>query len=218
MPSFSDSSSAILSSPHVGFSWAIRRTSSRTSLGSAGRPGLRDFHRQNILKALRCHLTNVSGFTASRQSKNLASATIATRIEAVVRRGLALRSWNMANCFRRKRFSATRPVREEKNSRMNVSNFVFYKSLRSFLPFGPNFCGVQPWTLPVVTFGSESGWILCLGTPTAGKTLSIVTIAKCLDASFRRIKFTPDVSWQVRTSSVWFHLTKGRRTPEPCRS
>jgi hypothetical protein len=92
MPSFSDSSSAILSSPHVGFSRAIRRTSSRTSLGSAGRPGLRDFHRQNILKALRCHLTNVSGFTitsASRQSKNLASATIARRIEAVVRRGLA---------------------------------------------------------------------------------------------------------------------------------
>jgi hypothetical protein len=32
---------------------------------------------------------------------------------------------------------------------MNVSNFVFYKSLRSFPPFGPNFCGVQP--LPVVS-------------------------------------------------------------------
>jgi hypothetical protein len=26
---------------------------------------------------------------------------------------------------------------------MNVSNFVFYRSLRSFLPFGPSFCGVQ---------------------------------------------------------------------------
>jgi len=59
------------------------------------------------------------------------------------RRGPALRSWNMANCFRRKRFSASKAAREEKNSRMNVSNFIFYKSLRSFLPFGPNFCGGQ---------------------------------------------------------------------------
>jgi len=31
------------------------------------------------------------------------------------------------------------------------------------------------------------------GVPGLGKTLSIVTIAKCLDASFRRIQFTPDL-------------------------
>jgi hypothetical protein len=46
--------------------------------GSAGRPRLRDFHRQNVLKAVRCHLTKVSGLTitsALRQSKNFASAT-----------------------------------------------------------------------------------------------------------------------------------------------
>jgi MoxR-like ATPase len=31
------------------------------------------------------------------------------------------------------------------------------------------------------------------GVPGLGKTLSIVTISKCLDASFRRIQFTPDL-------------------------
>ncbi len=31
------------------------------------------------------------------------------------------------------------------------------------------------------------------GVPGLGKTLSIVTIAKCLDATFRRIQFTPDL-------------------------
>jgi hypothetical protein len=70
----------------------------------------------------------------------------------------------MANCFRRKRFSATRPVREEKNSRMNVSNFVFYKSLRSFLPFGPNFCGVQGSTANLLhdAAGIETGGFFVL--------------------------------------------------------
>jgi len=79
MPSFSDSSFAILSSPQIGFSWAIWRTSSRIFLGSAGRPRLRDFHRQNIRNAVRCHVMNVSGFaipSAPRQSKNFASAAI----------------------------------------------------------------------------------------------------------------------------------------------
>jgi hypothetical protein len=87
MPSFTDSSSAILSSPQLGFSWAICRTSFRIFFGSAGRPRLRDFHRQNIRNAVRCHLMNVSDLAiakALRQSKNLASATIARRNEAVV--------------------------------------------------------------------------------------------------------------------------------------
>lgn len=81
----------------------------RRFFGSAGRPRLRDRHRQNILNAVRCHPMNVSGFTiasASRQSKNFASATIARRNEAVVRRGFVSRSWNKASCFRRNRFSA----------------------------------------------------------------------------------------------------------------
>ena len=57
------STSRVLSSPQVGFSRAIWRTSSQMFFGSAGRPRLRDLHRQNILNAVRCHLTNVSGFT-----------------------------------------------------------------------------------------------------------------------------------------------------------
>ena len=132
IPNFGDSSFAILCSPHVGFSRAIWPISSRRFFGSAGRPGLRDFHRQNILNAVRCHPTKVSGFTiasASRQSKNFASATIARRIDAVVRRGLVSRSWNKASCFRRNRFSATRATGEERNNRMNVSNCVFHRNL-----------------------------------------------------------------------------------------
>jgi hypothetical protein len=109
---------------------------------------LHDFHRQTILNAVRCHPTNVFGFTiasAARQSKNFASVTIARRIEAVVRPGLVLRSWNMASCFRRNRFSATKATWEEKNSRMNVSNSVFYRNLCAFRSFRPNFCAPQPY-------------------------------------------------------------------------
>src|SRR5258707_15736641 len=35
--------------------------------------------------------------------------------------------------------------------------------------------------------------VLIEGVPGLGKTLSIVTIARCLDASFHRIQFTPDL-------------------------
>jgi MoxR-like ATPase len=35
--------------------------------------------------------------------------------------------------------------------------------------------------------------VLIEGLPGLGKTLSIITIAKCLDATFRRIQFTPDL-------------------------
>jgi hypothetical protein len=148
MPNFSDNSSAIRPSPHVGFSRAMWRTSSQISFGSSGRPGLRDFHRQNILNALRCHLTNVSGFMIARapcQSKNFARATIARRVGTVVRRGFALRSRNRAGCFLRNKFSATRAARLERNNRMNVSNSVFYKSLSALLMPGPNFCGPHDW-------------------------------------------------------------------------
>ena len=77
---------------------------------------------------------NVSGLTiasASRQSKNRASATIASRIASVVLRGFALRSCTSASCFRRKRFSATGAAREDKNNRINVSNFRFYNPLQA---------------------------------------------------------------------------------------
>ena len=95
MPSLSFSSSAMRSSPHVGFSCAISRINSRRFFGSPARPRFRDFHLQNVRYAVRCHLGNVSGLTmtrASRQSKNLESKTMRARVAAVERRGLILRS------------------------------------------------------------------------------------------------------------------------------
>jgi hypothetical protein len=51
----------------------------RRFFGNGGLPIRRDFHRQNIRKAVRGHLRNVSGLTitnAFRQSKKLANATL----------------------------------------------------------------------------------------------------------------------------------------------
>jgi hypothetical protein len=56
MPSLSESSLAIRSSPQVEFSLVIFRINRRMFFGSGGRPGLRDFRRQNSLNAVRCHL------------------------------------------------------------------------------------------------------------------------------------------------------------------
>jgi hypothetical protein len=81
--------------------------------------------------------------SALRHSKNFASATMARRSEAVVRRGFACRSWNKASCFRRNRFSAIRATRVETNNRIKVGNSVFYKNLRDSLPSRPNYCGAQ---------------------------------------------------------------------------
>jgi hypothetical protein len=61
------------SSPHNGFSFAIRRISACNSAGIGGRPG-RDFRRQNNLQPARCQRIIVSGRTtirASRQSIDL---------------------------------------------------------------------------------------------------------------------------------------------------
>jgi hypothetical protein len=59
---------------------------------------------------------------ASRQSKKRAGAIVANRNVGVVLRGFAFLSWNRASCLRRKTISASSVVREEKNSRMKVSN------------------------------------------------------------------------------------------------
>ena len=40
------------------------------------------------------------------------SITIISRVESCARRGFTLRSWNSASCFRRKRFSAAKALRE----------------------------------------------------------------------------------------------------------
>jgi hypothetical protein len=63
IPSFSRSSAAIRSSPHVRFAAAIVAISRCTFTGIAGRPGARDFQRQNNRNAFRCQRISVSGFT-----------------------------------------------------------------------------------------------------------------------------------------------------------
>ena len=81
MPNFTIISSAILSSPQVGFSRSICRISVLMFLGSAGRPEGRDFHRQNKPNASRCQRTKVSGLTitsASRQAKAFPNQPMST--------------------------------------------------------------------------------------------------------------------------------------------
>jgi hypothetical protein len=51
------------SSPHVRFAAAIVAISRCTSGEIAGRPGVRDFQRQNSWNPFRCHRISVSGFT-----------------------------------------------------------------------------------------------------------------------------------------------------------
>jgi hypothetical protein len=65
MPSFSRSSLAMRSSPHVRFATAIVAISRCTSRAIAGRPGVRDFQRQNSRNPCRCQRISVSGFTIS---------------------------------------------------------------------------------------------------------------------------------------------------------
>src|SRR6202022_1323788 len=64
MPSFTNNSLAILSSPHTGFSRAILRISPRNSIGILGRPG-RHFHRQNRRHPARSHRIIVLGCTTN---------------------------------------------------------------------------------------------------------------------------------------------------------
>ena len=95
MPSFNDYSSAIRSSPQIGLAAAISRIKSRRFLGKDGRPGFRDFQRQNARNAVRCHPMKVAGFTTtrtSRQSKNRAKANMDSRVDAEAFRGRTLRS------------------------------------------------------------------------------------------------------------------------------
>ena len=120
------SSSAIRSSPQVGFSRPNRWMIWRRFGGNEGRPHLRDFHLQKSRNALRCHLRNVAGLTttrALRQSKNRARATIANRNPCVVLCDFAFRSWNSASCLRRNRISASRAARGANINRKTVSNF-----------------------------------------------------------------------------------------------
>ena len=112
---FQFNSLAICSSPQVGFSAAIFRINSWRLLGTAGLPAGLDFQRQNKRNPLRCHRFSVSDLTttsAPRQSNSRLKCAISHLAESSARWGLTLRSWNIARCFRRNKFSATRAVRD----------------------------------------------------------------------------------------------------------
>jgi hypothetical protein len=88
-PSLSDSSSAMRPSPQLGFSLAMVRMSACKFLGRVGRPGPRDFQRQNSRKPARCQRTNVLGLTiasAPLQGNNRLKTTSASFAAGVGRR------------------------------------------------------------------------------------------------------------------------------------
>jgi hypothetical protein len=117
-PSFSRSSLAMRSSPHEGFSRAIRRISVRSSTGRGGRPR-RDVHRHHTRNPWRCQRIKVCGCTmvrACRQSNQRASTVIGRRVAVVARLGLTFRSWYNASYLRRKRFPAASAAGERRQS------------------------------------------------------------------------------------------------------
>ena len=115
IPSFTRSSAAIRSSPHVRFAAAIVAISCCRSAGIVGRPGARDFHRQNNRNPFRCQRISVSGFTMTskwRHSRKRDKLPRMMRVASSARRGFTRRSWYNASCFRRNRFSAASWARD----------------------------------------------------------------------------------------------------------
>ena len=55
--------------------------------------------------------------------------------------------------------------------------------------------------------------VLIEGVPGLGKTLSILTIARCFDASFHRIQFTPDLLPSDITGTLIYDARNGQFTP-----
>jgi hypothetical protein len=91
-PSFSSSSLAMRSSPHVRFDAAIVAISRCTSAGMRGRPGVRDFQRQNSRSPFRCQRISVSRFTRTsndRHSRNRDKPARTIRVESSARWGFA---------------------------------------------------------------------------------------------------------------------------------
>ncbi len=85
---------------------------------------------------VRCHLMNVSGLTitkALRQSKNVLSATINSRVMGVVRPARTFRSWCRASCRLRNRFSANSAAREIMRIRRSAIKSAVYNGLRRVL-------------------------------------------------------------------------------------
>src|SRR5678816_2775599 len=54
--------------------------------------------------------------------------------------------------------------------------------------------------------------VLIEGVPGLGKTLSIVTLARCLDAAFHRIQFTPDLLPSDVTGTLIYDARSGQFT------
>jgi len=54
------------------------------------------------------------------------------------------------------------------------------------------------------------GHVLLEGVPGIGKTQSILTLAKCIDASFKRLQFTPDLLPSDITGTVIYEAGTGR--------
>jgi MoxR-like ATPase len=55
--------------------------------------------------------------------------------------------------------------------------------------------------------------VLIEGLPGLGKTLSVLTIARCLDATFRRIQFTPDLLPSDIVGTQIYDIRTGQFTP-----
>ena len=131
IPSSRRSSLAMRSSPHVGFSFPMRRIRSCTCPGIRGRPG-RDIRCQYSRQPARFQRIIVSGRTTTRASRHLGnreSNASLTRVTGSMRRGFAPRSIYKASCRRSIKNSAARapcrrsargafPTRSVKNCRM----------------------------------------------------------------------------------------------------
>jgi hypothetical protein len=115
MPSLTRSSAAIRSSPQVRFAAAIVAIDCCKSVGIGGRPGARDFQRQNNRNPFRCQRMSVSAFTTVskwRHSRKRDKPTRMIRVASLARRGFTSRSRYNASCFRRNRFSAASWARD----------------------------------------------------------------------------------------------------------
>ena len=119
-PSFK-SSPWIRGAPHRVFSRDIRRTRSRISLDTGGRPGFprRDFHVQKSLNPLRCQPMTVSGLTitrAWRQPGHRQDRMTQKTLSAFRSNGRGLFRFRTATCCRRARISVWSAARSAKIS------------------------------------------------------------------------------------------------------
>ena len=119
-PSFK-SSPWIRGAPHRVFSRDIRRTRSRISLDTGGRPGFPrcDFHVQKSLNPLRCQPMTVSGLTitrAWRQPGHRQDRMTQKTLSAFRSNGRGLFRFRTATCCRRARISVWSAARSAKIS------------------------------------------------------------------------------------------------------